>query len=202
MENKDQNRPYNSPLREKQAELTRERILEAFEEQLLEDGVHELTLPKIARRAGVSAPTVYRHFPTMDALYEAFGWRTVDKLGFPLEADSPEELPDLAQKYFRSLERHAPLVRAILNTNTGRQVHAQGRQERLKPMQSALAGLTEELSPKEAHCIHVIFKLLISSPTWQYLRDDLELSATDAEQAVAWTIQALLNELQRGKPEE
>ncbi len=202
MENKDQSRPYNSPLREKQAELTRQRILEAFEERLLEDGSNELTLPQVAQRAGVSAPTVYRHFPTMEALYEAFAQRAIDKLGFPLAAKSPEELPDLAQKYFRSLEHHAPLVRAILNTSTGRQVHARRREERLEPIRKALADLTADLSPEETRRVHAIFKLLISGPAWQYLRDDLGLGATDAGQAVAWAIQALLNELQRGRPEE
>src|ERR671927_1145178 len=68
--NKGATRTYNSPLRAEQMEQTRERILEAAAEQLLEEGLEELSLPRAAQRARVSVPTIYRHFPTKEALMQ------------------------------------------------------------------------------------------------------------------------------------
>src|SRR4028118_116676 len=59
---------YNSPLRAEQKERTHERILEAAADQLLQEGLEELSLPRAAKRAHVSVPTVYCHFPTQEAL--------------------------------------------------------------------------------------------------------------------------------------
>ena len=65
-------RPYRSELREEQAESTRSRILDATM-RVMGRGVASLSIPAVAREAGVSTPTVYRHFGTkhdlLDALY-------------------------------------------------------------------------------------------------------------------------------------
>ena len=66
-------RPYESPLRAEQMEQTRLRILEATADVLADDEVEEVTVPVVAMRARVSVRTVYRHFPTKDALFDAFG---------------------------------------------------------------------------------------------------------------------------------
>ena len=52
------------------ARRNRERILEAAREAFAADGL-AVPLDEIARCAGVGAGTVYRHFPTKEALFEA-----------------------------------------------------------------------------------------------------------------------------------
>lgn len=52
------------------ARRNRERVLEAAREAFATDGL-AVPLDEIARRAGVGAGTVYRHFPTKEALFEA-----------------------------------------------------------------------------------------------------------------------------------
>jgi MFS family permease len=49
-----ESRSYESPLRAKQRERTRERILDATTELLAQEGLEELTIPLVARKAGVS----------------------------------------------------------------------------------------------------------------------------------------------------
>ena len=66
-------RPYESPLRAEQLEQTRLRILEATADVLADEEVEEVTVPLVAMRARVSLRTVYRHFPTKEALFDAFG---------------------------------------------------------------------------------------------------------------------------------
>ncbi|QWF80041.1 TetR/AcrR family transcriptional regulator [Amycolatopsis sp. CA-230715] len=52
------------------ARRNRERVLVAAHEAFAEEGPM-VPLDEIARRAGVGAGTVYRHFPSKEALYEA-----------------------------------------------------------------------------------------------------------------------------------
>jgi AcrR family transcriptional regulator len=52
------------------ARRNRERVLKAAEDVFAEQGI-AVPLDEIARRAGVGAGTVYRHFPTKEALFEA-----------------------------------------------------------------------------------------------------------------------------------
>jgi len=52
------------------AQRNRDRVLEAARAAFGAEG-SEVSLDEIARRAGVGAGTVYRHFPTKEALFEA-----------------------------------------------------------------------------------------------------------------------------------
>src|ERR1700759_624054 len=52
------------------ARRNREKVLHAARETFAESG-YDVPLDEIARRAGVGAGTVYRHFPTKEALFSA-----------------------------------------------------------------------------------------------------------------------------------
>lgn len=53
------------------AATTRDRLLEAARELFTTDGYHATTTPLLARRAGVAEGTIYRHFPSKQALLNA-----------------------------------------------------------------------------------------------------------------------------------
>jgi AcrR family transcriptional regulator len=57
----------------------RERVLEAAK-AVFSRGGPEASLEEVARHAGVGIGTLYRHFPTREALYEAVYRREVDQL--------------------------------------------------------------------------------------------------------------------------
>ena len=61
------------------AQRNRERILEIAKESFSRSGVN-ISLDDVARQAGVGAGTLYRHFPTRDALLEAVYRTEVGKL--------------------------------------------------------------------------------------------------------------------------
>jgi len=63
-------RPYRSELRAERADQTRGRILDAVV-QVMAGGIASLSIPDVAREAGVAVPTVYYHFRTKDDLLEA-----------------------------------------------------------------------------------------------------------------------------------
>jgi AcrR family transcriptional regulator len=58
----------------------RERVLEAAK-AVFSAGGTEASLEAVAKRAGVGIGTLYRHFPTREALYEAVYRREVEQLG-------------------------------------------------------------------------------------------------------------------------
>ena len=65
-------RSYQSPLREAQAALTRERILMAAKDYLENKDIETLSLRQIAELSGVSAPTVYAQEKRLDPLVVSY----------------------------------------------------------------------------------------------------------------------------------
>lgn len=61
------------------ARRNRERVLAAAQEAFAAEGI-TVPIDEIARRAGVGAGTVYRHFPTKEALFEAAILDRVDRM--------------------------------------------------------------------------------------------------------------------------
>jgi AcrR family transcriptional regulator len=68
---KTKKRPYQSRVRERQADDTRRRIVEATRQLLQTEGYDGMTIEAIARRAEVSAPSVYAIFKSKTGLFIA-----------------------------------------------------------------------------------------------------------------------------------
>src|ERR1700733_11639116 len=80
----------------------RERVLEAAK-AVFSAGGPEASLEAVAKRAGVGIGTLYRHFPTREALFEAVYRREVQQLGELAEALKSEADPvDALRRWLRS----------------------------------------------------------------------------------------------------
>jgi AcrR family transcriptional regulator len=75
------------------AQRNRERILEVAKEAFTRSGANA-SLDDIAKEAGVGAGTLYRHFPTRDALIESVYRTEVEKLA-AAEKEFSENLPPI-----------------------------------------------------------------------------------------------------------
>jgi AcrR family transcriptional regulator len=192
-------RAYDSPLRAEQMEQTRLRILEAVGALLSDETVHELTVPLVARRARVSVRTVYRHFPTREALIDAWGDWAGDALRIRLHSypETLEELVDFAPDLYRSYDENEALVKAMLHSNAARAVRLRTRRRRQRSFERALAELTSDLTPEERLRVLGVIYLLISAPAWQAMRDQWGLEGAEAGEAAAWAIRVLVDELRR-----
>lgn len=102
-----------TPPKQERSLQTLNRLLDAAEKVLEEEGLEAATVPVIAKRAGVSVGVVYRRFPNKDALirgvYERFLWRVNEQNSMMLTALSRVRisLPDLLRGMIRgSVESH------------------------------------------------------------------------------------------------
>jgi AcrR family transcriptional regulator len=77
----------------------RERVLEAAK-AVFSQGGPEASLEAVARRAGVGIGTLYRHFPTREALYEAVYRREVEQLVELAEHLAAETAPVAALRHW------------------------------------------------------------------------------------------------------
>ena len=80
----------------------RDRVLEAAK-AVFSAGGPEASLEAVARKAGVGIGTLYRHFPTREALYEAVYRREVEQLGELAEELKGEAAPvEALRRWLRS----------------------------------------------------------------------------------------------------
>ena len=192
-------RAYESPLRAEQMEQTRLRILDAVTDLVADPTAGELTIPLVARSARVSLRTVYRHFPTREALFDAWAEWVDERLRIHLHSypERADRLADFAVELYRSYDESAPLVKAMLNSRAARTVRVRTRRRRQRAFERAMGELTEELEPEERLRASAVLYLLVSAPAWQAMREQWGLDGSEAGKAAAWAVRVLVDELRR-----
>jgi AcrR family transcriptional regulator len=195
-------RAYESPLRAEQLEQTRLRILEAVTGLVADESVDELTVPRVANRARVSLRTVYRHFPTREALFDAWGDWIEQSLKLPLHSypETLDEILELPERLYRIYDEEAPLVRAMLSGRAAREVRQRTRRRRQKAFERALDEAATGLEPAERQRALAVLYLLNSAPAWHAMREQWGLDGIEAGKAAAWAVRVLVDEL-RSNPD-
>jgi AcrR family transcriptional regulator len=191
-------RPYESPLRAEQMEATRRRILQATADVLADEATDEVTVPRVAMRARVSVRTVYRHFPTKEALFDAFGEWAEENLRLVLHSypDTLDAVREMAPALYRMYDEREPLIRALLSKR-GQEIRARTRRRRLSTFEKAMREVTENLEPAERRRALAVVYLLVSAPAWQAMKDQWGLEGEEAGRAAAWAVGVLTDELRR-----
>lgn len=90
MEDRTTRRSYRMTDRAKAQVETRDRIVKATMQMHDEKGVAATSFVDIAKRAGIGAATVYRHFPTLGSLVAACGQHVWTEMDPPVPEQAPE----------------------------------------------------------------------------------------------------------------
>jgi AcrR family transcriptional regulator len=109
-------RTYHSPTRQKQADETRRRIVDAARKLMLEKGFDGTTIDAVAREAGVAAQTVYAAFGSKRGIVAGL----MDRARFGPAYDALIE---------RALEAEAPAERLAYAARIARQIYDAERAE-------------------------------------------------------------------------
>jgi AcrR family transcriptional regulator len=195
--NRRRTRRTTSTLRERHLEQTREMIFSALLDQVAESGIADFSIPEVARDAGVSIRTVYRYFPTKDALLEAFGdWldAQAEPQEWPKDADALARKPELL---FPAFEEREPIIRSQWVTPQGRSIRARNRVRRLAARREALRDVISNLDEQDAEDAVAVISYLLSSRAWLALKDDFDMDGERSGQAISWAIQTLVANLRR-----
>jgi AcrR family transcriptional regulator len=183
---------YESPLREAQKEETRRRILDAA--GVLIETVHPggLSFGAIAKQAGIQERTVYRHFPTKDALLEAL-WAWLDpRIGIKSFPQTEAELTAFPARVFPAFDDNEQLMRAMWSSPQGREFRLGVNDKRKAAILKSVSAATAEMDPREAAWIAAAAQLLYSGAAWMTMKDYWGFSGAEAGKASSFVIGLLM----------
>lgn len=176
---KTKNRKYELKARAESQERTRQRIAEAAAELHAEVGPAETTVAEIARRAGVSRLTVYKHFPNNAALYPACSAHHFSQNPLPdFEAAlAPEDPVDRVRSLLLTVYGgwYRKQHRLLRNLNRDRRIDPALDQFMRANGDVALGGLAEavtagfELDPDPAARVRSMVRVALDFWTWERL---------------------------------
>lgn len=189
-------RTYDNRLREQHAEATKERILETLMDLLGREGLAAFSVGRVAKLAGVSEPTIYRHFGSREGLVEAWGKWFEARRGHPGFPSTIDELVAAPPSVFRYFTENAEYIRAS-ETAEAHELIGPARARRRKKVAKIIAPLTASLEPGEARAVEQVFGLLLGSRAWKTLCDEGGLPPEAAGRAIARTLRALVDDLRR-----
>ena len=191
---KPKRRQYDNRLREEQAQLTQQRILDTVTKKVAA-GTLDFTISEVARSAGVSEPTIYRHFGSRERLYDALDEHIRQQIGLPMACEDASGLPATAKQAFLKFSEHGTLFRAASKTGLGRKVREQAKVKRNQQVRDVLAPRCEHLPGVQTKAVAAVYRVLMSLETWDRLTSEFAIDSTTAAEAVAWAIDSLNDKL-------
>ncbi len=184
-------------LRERQAAVVRDAILDALADLLETQHPDDIALPQVAADAGVSIRTLYRYFATREDLFAAAGEHIVARLGLPAQIASAEEITATFLQSAAQGAKHPQLIKSMLYSSLGRRARSAHRGRRIQAITQALADVTSHLEPAEARRRSAAIAYLCSLAAWVTISEETGLSAADAQRGIAWALDVLVAELRR-----
>jgi AcrR family transcriptional regulator len=185
---------YNSPLRVHQKEQTREMILAAVGTILSTGSTDAVTFAEVARVAGITMRTIFRHFPTREELLSTFWKWQLEETGGQtiLGPASLESLLAKIKEFFESLDSEENLIRAVISSPEGRDIRKEANRIRLEKMLEFVKTVVPELSKRERHNMAAGIVSVSSILSWLFMRDNCGFDGKRAGEAAALTVQLII----------
>ena len=183
------------PLRDDHRRRTRERIVRAVTELVTEEHPAAVSVPAVAKRAGVGVATVYRYFPTKEALLDASA--VVISNGEQIITNPPTsfaELDEILPAAWRELAAdHLPLARNQLASPLGREVRRRRWEAKQTATTSALEDLGVDPDSLEGRRLAALADVLTSSTALLELHDKAQIPVDDCAAYVLWGLRVLVD---------
>jgi AcrR family transcriptional regulator len=159
--------------------------------------IESLSLRQLAELAGVSPPTVYAHFRTVDDLVEAFFNWLSPRLGLRNPLPPLERFGELPHKLFPNYESYGALLRNLMNRPSWDRQRTADRGQRHGAWIAAVGEMLPHLTPEQRRRGAKVVSAFFTPTIWRWLVDSGEFEPKEAEQVAAWTINALIEALKR-----
>ncbi|WP_228125008.1 TetR/AcrR family transcriptional regulator [Candidatus Methylospira mobilis] len=188
-------RSYQSPLREAQSAMTRERILMAAKDYLEKNDIESLTLRRIAELSGVSPPTVYAHFPTMDDLIGAFFQWLKPRMGLNQPLPPLSELPTMPDRLFPRYDEFGSLLRNLMNKPSWDRQRLADRDQRHGGWIESIGAELPDLTPEQRRRGILVAAAFWTPTLWRWLMDTCGFTQEEARTVAGWAIRTLIDAL-------
>ena len=190
---KAQERPYHSDLRADQAEQTKKLILDATL-RVMAGGVATVSIPAVAREAGVSVPTVYRHFGTKSGLLKALYPHLMPRVGIDkmVPPQSLEEYRGFIRAIFDGLDAADDLARVAMASPGAQEARSAMMPDRFRFSQRLVGTIAPDLPMADRNRIARVMLIMTMSSALRTWRDHLGASADDAADDVEWALRSLI----------
>lgn len=187
-------------LRDQQLALTRTTILDALAAEITANGLVDLSIQAVADRAGVTHRTVYNHFPTREALNDAFA-EYVEML-LAKHATEPatsgvDTWPQVAEAALEMFNRRPEHLRAYVMLTIAMAKPASVFRTRSKRMAKALEDELG-LEPATAKLVTSAIRMFMSSAAWFLLNAHHGLTTAEAGRVTEWALRTLINAARNG----
>jgi AcrR family transcriptional regulator len=191
-------RTYTSQLRTEQAEGTRERILDATV-RVAADSPAGISIPDVAREAGVSVPTVYRHFRTKRELYAAVSPHLGRRAGFGPVAEprSVEEFHEMVRTVFGGLDSLGEVARRAMASPSADEARRAQMPARLGMSRHFAQVVAPGATKADLDRMARVFVVLTMSSAMRVWRDLLGSSVDEAADDIEWMLRAAIQAASR-----
>ena len=186
-------RPYRSTLRRRQVAETRNRILDATV-RVMASGPASTSIPAIALEAGVSVPTVYRHFRSKRELFAALYPHIVYRgamAQLPLPDSLNEFRPGLRTQ-FAHLDAIGDAERAAMLSPGGQEARRSAMPSRIERTRRLADAIVPAGVTIDRERLTRLLVVLTGSAAFRTWRDDLGCSADEAADDVDWVVRTLI----------
>jgi AcrR family transcriptional regulator len=167
-------------------------------EVIMETGGIGFSVQAVADRAGVTHRTIYNHFPTREALCDAFADYVDELLG--ASGDLTKEptwslasLPQLAQDLYRTLAQRDRYARAYVMLMIGNRRPMSAWRNRTLRAEKLIARELSGRTPLSPRQVTAVIRMFVSTMGWHLLTEQCGLSTDEAASASAWATRTLLD---------
>ncbi len=193
---------YRSALRDEQALYTKTKIKNALMELFQASGSPEMiTYKEVAKKAGITEMTVFRHCPQrsdlLRLLWEGINAKLGDQVVMP---QSAEDLLALTPALYKGFGAHSAMIEASLTTPQGREMRASINRERRKAFTGIVSRLNATLPKKRATRYASILQLLHSVYTWDSLRSQWDMGDQEIAEVAQAMLSILIHHIKKEKP--
>jgi len=176
---------------------TRLAILEAMVDVIMETDGIGFSVQAVADRAGVTHRTIYNHFPTREALCDAFS-DYVDELlvassGAPEPTWSLAAIPLLVDDLYRTLAMRDRHARAYVMLMIGNRRPMSAWRKRSLMAEKLIAREQSGQVPLTPRQVTAVIRMFVSTMGWHLLTEQCGLSTEEAAAASGWATRTLLD---------
>jgi AcrR family transcriptional regulator len=185
----------NRSLRDEHLTATRDRIARAAMRVLTGEHPTAFSVPAVAEEAGVSVRTVYRHFPTKEALADAAanaGSERASRL-FPPGSRQVANVGEWLPPSWVELWENRELIEVQHRTPAGRALRRARMHERRAPVRDALVAAGVALRDDDLDRLTDLVVVLVGSAPLLDLAGVLDQEPDDAGRLVAFALDAVVD---------